>query len=121
MCRWLCSSKRRAVFDVVKPVQWNLASKFQNRHVGGGGNYIKDALWRRAIADLMIFNGPDGALTQKLNASIACSRTPLEGNELRYSKGASTTLPMHMLARNPFERHEDDVEILKVGYANLVT
>ena len=54
-----------------------------NRH--SRGNYIKEALWRPVTTDLMISNGPDGALTQKLNASMACSRTPLEGNELRYS------------------------------------
>lgn len=55
-----------------------------------GEHYIKEALWRRVTADLTISKGPDGALTQKLNALMAFSRTPLEGSELRYSKGAST-------------------------------
>lgn len=45
----------------------------------------------RVTTDLIISKGPDAALTQKLNALIAFSRTPLEDNELRYSKGASTT------------------------------
>ena len=119
MCRWLCSSKRRAVFDVVEPVQWSLAMKIEIGILGG--NYIKEALWRRLTADLMISNGPDEALTQKLSASIACSRTPLDGNELRYSKGASTTWLMHMSAREVFLQHEGDGEAIKVGSTNLVT
>lgn len=56
-----------------------------------GEHYIKEALWRRVTADLIVSKGPEGALTQRLNASIAFSRTPLEGKEVRYSKGAKTT------------------------------
>lgn len=35
MCRWLCSSKRRAVFDVIEPVQLSLAMGIQIAILGG--------------------------------------------------------------------------------------
>ena len=54
------------------------------------GSYMREALCNICTTFLIVSNGLGGNFNHTLMASMTCSRTPLDGNELTYVKGSST-------------------------------